>query len=79
VAGDGLEGRVTRRLETIHRVPTAVRLVVETVGACLRHCVRGLASEAAFFMLLSLPPLILALYGAWATSATFSEARRSTK
>jgi len=63
VAGDGLEGRVTRRLETINGAPTAVRLVVETVGACLRYRVTGLASEAAFFMLLSLPPLILALFG----------------
>ncbi len=37
------------------------RLVAETVGICLRYRVTGLASEAAFFALLSLPPLILGL------------------
>jgi membrane protein len=37
--------------------------VLETIRACLRYRVTGLASEAAFFMLLSLPPLVLALFG----------------
>ncbi|MFC6152278.1 YihY/virulence factor BrkB family protein [Nocardioides yefusunii] len=40
------------------------RVVVETVGACLRHRVTGLAAEAAFFAVLSVPPLIFALTGA---------------
>jgi len=35
------------------------RAVVETVTICLRYRVTGLASEAAFFTLLSLPPLFL--------------------
>lgn len=35
------------------------RAVVETVSICLRYRVTGLASEAAFFTLLSLPPLFL--------------------
>ncbi|MGB3184832.1 MAG: YihY/virulence factor BrkB family protein [Ornithinimicrobium sp.] len=35
------------------------RAVVETVAICLRYRVTGLASEAAFFTLLSLPPLFL--------------------
>lgn len=39
----------------------AARVVVETVGLCLRYRVTGLAAEAAFFALLSLPPLVLAL------------------
>ena len=39
------------------------RLVVSTVGTCLRNRVTGLAAEAAFFALLSLPPLIFALAG----------------
>ena len=39
------------------------RLIVSTVGTCLRYRVTGLAAEAAFFALLSLPPLIFALAG----------------
>ena len=40
------------------------RLVVSTVDTCMRHRVTGLAAEAAFFAVLSLPPLIFALAGA---------------
>lgn len=39
------------------------RLVVETVSVCLRYRVTGLAAEAGFFALLSLPPLVLGLFG----------------
>ncbi|HEX7717120.1 MAG TPA: YihY/virulence factor BrkB family protein [Marmoricola sp.] len=39
------------------------RVVVQTVGTCMRHRVTGLAAEAAFFAILSLPPLIFALAG----------------
>src|SRR3954463_5775974 len=39
------------------------RLVVSTVGNCFRNRVTGLAAEAAFFALLSLPPLIFGLTG----------------
>lgn len=39
------------------------RLIVSTVGSCLRHRVTGLAAEAAFFAVLSIPPLIFALTG----------------
>jgi membrane protein len=42
---------------------TAWRLIVSTVSACLRNRVTGLAAEAAFFALLSLPPLIFGLAG----------------
>lgn len=38
--------------------------MAQTVGACLRYRVTGLAAEAAFFALLSLPPLIFGLAGA---------------
>jgi membrane protein len=38
-------------------------LTRETVAICLRYRVTGLASEAGFFALLSLPPLILGLVG----------------
>ena len=40
------------------------RLIVTTVSACLRYRVTGLAAEAAFFAVLSVPPLIFALAGA---------------
>ena len=43
---------------------SAWRLLVQTVGACLRYRVTGLAAEAAFFTILSLPPLIFGLAGA---------------
>ncbi|HEX3005061.1 MAG TPA: YihY/virulence factor BrkB family protein [Angustibacter sp.] len=39
------------------------RIIVATVGTCLRYRVTGLAAEAAFFAILSLPPLIFALAG----------------
>lgn len=48
------------------RVPGALqvaRLTLETIRICLRYRVTGLASEAGFFMLLSLPPLLLGLFG----------------
>lgn len=39
-------------------------VLVQTLGACLRYRVTGLAAEAAFFAILSLPPLIFGLAGA---------------
>ncbi|MEI2672220.1 MAG: YihY/virulence factor BrkB family protein [Marmoricola sp.] len=39
------------------------RLVVSTTATCMRYRVTGLAAEAAFFAVLSLPPLIFALAG----------------
>ena len=40
------------------------RLVVATVGGCMRYRVTGLAAEAAFFAVLSVPPLVFAMTGA---------------
>jgi membrane protein len=40
------------------------RLVVTTFGSCMRYRVTGLAAEAAFFAILSVPPLIFAMAGA---------------
>ena len=40
------------------------RLTKETTAVCFRYRVTGLAAEAGFFALLSLPPLILGLIGA---------------
>ena len=39
------------------------RMTVETIRISLKYRVTGLASEAGFFMLLSLPPLVLGLFG----------------
>ncbi len=39
------------------------RIIVSTVATCMRNRVTGLAAEAAFFAVLSLPPLIFALAG----------------
>ena len=39
------------------------RLTVHTTKICLRYRVTGLAAEAGFFALLSLPPLVLGLIG----------------
>jgi membrane protein len=43
---------------------TTWRIVVATVGSSMRYRVTGLAAEAAFFTVLSVPPLIFALAGA---------------
>jgi membrane protein len=40
---------------------TLIELVRETIDVCLRYRVTGLAAEAGFFALLSLPPLVLGL------------------
>jgi membrane protein len=39
------------------------KLVARTVGSCFRYRVTGLAAEAAFFAILSLPPLVFGLAG----------------
>jgi membrane protein len=45
-------------------VPTLVKTVVtRTVKTCFRYRVTGLAAEAAFFAILSLPPLVFGLAG----------------
>lgn len=43
---------------------TSWRITVSTVASSMRHRVTGLAAEAAFFTVLSVPPLIFALAGA---------------
>jgi len=47
----------------VHLRHTLWRITVSTVATCLRNRVTGLAAEAAFFAVLSLPPLIFALAG----------------
>ncbi len=49
----------------VRRVGRAIwRLAAYTVGGSIRYRVTGLAAEAAFFTILSLPPLIFGLAGA---------------
>jgi membrane protein len=57
-----LGGRVPLRVR--RAAETFWRLVVSTVSGCLRYRVTGLAAEAAFFAVLSVPPLVFALAGA---------------
>ena len=52
-----------RRVRAVRTIDRLWRLTRETVKICMRYRVTGLASEAGFFALLSLPPLILGLFG----------------
>lgn len=58
-----LKARVKRELARVPGATALARLTVETIRVCLRYRVTGLASEAGFFALLSLPPLVLGLFG----------------
>ena len=55
--------RLRRLLAQVPGLLSLARLVVSTIRLCLRYRVTGLASEAGFFALLSLPPLVLGLVG----------------
>ncbi|HMM95196.1 MAG: YihY/virulence factor BrkB family protein [Micrococcales bacterium] len=55
--------RVRRALSRVPGALPVARLTVVTTRICLRYRVTGLASEAGFFALLSLPPLVLGLFG----------------
>ncbi|QKE84643.1 YihY/virulence factor BrkB family protein [Arthrobacter sp. NEB 688] len=55
--------RVRRALAQVPGALAVARLTVVTTRICLRYRVTGLASEAGFFALLSLPPLVLGLFG----------------
>ena len=58
---DSRSGAVGERLSQLRAA--LWRLVVSTVDTCMRNRVTGLAAEAAFFAVLSLPPLIFAMAG----------------
>lgn len=47
----------------VHVRAVSWRLLRQTVGACLRYRVTGLGAEAAFYAVLSLPPLVFGLAG----------------
>jgi membrane protein len=61
--GVSVKARVRRELVGVPGAMPVARMTVETIRVCLRYRVTGLASEAGFFMLLSLPPLVLGLFG----------------
>ena len=58
-----VKARVRRELLRVPGAMPVARMTVETIRVCLKYRVTGLASEAGFFMLLSLPPLVLGLFG----------------
>lgn len=58
-----MKRRMRAWLERLPGALAVARLTLETVRVCLRYRVTGLASEAGFFMLLSMPPLLLGLFG----------------
>ena len=58
-----VKAELRRLLSPIPGAVPLARLTLETVRVCLRFRVTGLASEAGFFALLSLPPLLLGLFG----------------
>lgn len=58
-----LRARIRRAIAVVPGAMTLARLTVRTIRVCLRYRVTGLASEAGFFALLSLPPLVLGLFG----------------
>ncbi|GGZ27030.1 membrane protein [Streptomyces nitrosporeus] len=61
----------------------AWQLLKDTVNSCIEYRILGLAAEAAFFTLLSLPPLLLGLIGllgyvdAWTDTATVESIERN--
>ncbi len=63
MASDSVGETRAPRLTTSNAKHTLWRLLTATVGACFRHRVTGLAAEAAFFAILSLPPLVFGLAG----------------
>ncbi|WP_338118434.1 YihY/virulence factor BrkB family protein [Streptomyces coryli] len=59
----GRLGRAKALYRNLPKRTVAWLLLKDTVGSCMRYRVIGLAAEAAFFSLLSLPPLLLGLLG----------------
>jgi membrane protein len=72
------------RARALRGVVMLARLAVRTFRICMRYRVTGLAAEAGFFALLSLPPLILGLVasvgfvGRWLGNSVVDDLRRRT-
>lgn len=58
-----LKSSMRHELERVPGALAVARLTMETIRVCMRYRVTGLASEVGFFALLSLPPLVLGLFG----------------
>jgi membrane protein len=63
MASESATGEVPGHLSLASVRATSWRLLASTVGSCFRNRVTGLAAEAAFFAILSLPPLVFGLAG----------------
>ncbi len=63
MVSESVKAAVARRPWLAAAKETSWRLLTSTVGSCFRHRVTGLAAEAAFFAILSLPPLVFGLAG----------------
>ncbi|MBA2773501.1 MAG: YihY/virulence factor BrkB family protein [Nocardioidaceae bacterium] len=63
MVSESVRAAVARRPWLADARATSWRLLTSTVGACFRYRVTGLAAEAAFFAILSLPPLVFGLAG----------------
>jgi len=61
---DGASERVESAPQALSWAGRARRVLADTAATCMRYRVTGLAAEAAFFGVLSLPPLIFGLAGA---------------
>ncbi|MEU7041564.1 YihY/virulence factor BrkB family protein [Streptomyces varsoviensis] len=59
----GLLHRARALYRNVSKRKLAWLLLKDTVNSCMEHRVTGLAAEAAFFTLLSLPPLLLGILG----------------
>ncbi|MEV3854803.1 YihY/virulence factor BrkB family protein [Streptomyces sp. NPDC050095] len=60
--------------QNVSKRRTAWLLLKDTVNSCMEYRILGLAAEAAFFTLLSVPPLLLALVGLLAYVDTWTGA-----
>jgi membrane protein len=87
--GEGLRDLAARserpeRPAVLRWLVLLARLAVRTTRICLRYRVTGLAAEAGFFALLSMPPLMLGLVasvgfvGRWLGSGVIKDLRRHT-
>lgn len=60
----GVKATLRRELSRVPGLLALARLAIGTFRVCMKYRVTGLAAEAGFFALLSLPPLIFGLLGA---------------
>lgn len=75
--------RVRALYRNVSKRKLAWHLLKDTVNSCMEYRILGLAAEAAFFTLLSLPPLLLGLIGLlgyvdeWTSTTTVSSIERN--